>query len=531
MNFSDRAVRFSGLLFVILLNHLAANHVYCQSTTGIPVYERVLRVEIPAKSDNETYRLIPLKDRGVILFYKSLESSGQDKSKWYFSLYDSDLKLRWTKGISISSFFLYQDFSYLNDTLSLFFRVPGKEKLVDFNAQLIRLIIKNGQFIGNLLNFPENADIVDFSVLHRMAFFGYNSKNEPASLSILKLNDGSQVTFRLSTDVSILSEFVIDSSRNQITAAIRKSISKTQSYFSVVSIDTTGKHLSETTVTSGKGEQALTSIRLCPISSTKMVAIGTYGTPSAQKSPTELQYPEETTGIYFTILEDQKQEALMLYNFLELKNIKQILGENDYESMKKKATKKNKTLNDYSASLTMLIHPLVSFGNNSLLFTGESYSPQYHTENFTDFDFYGRPFTNSYSIFDGYKFKSAILAELDFNGKLLWDNTVEIKNLITPDLSTKVTTFKSGGNLVCTYLSEGKVASKIIRADEVIEKLDFTPLELGYPNDKLLTETKSRIVPWYENYFLCCGYQEIKNISLDHDNKRLVFFFNKVRFD
>ena len=65
----------------------------------------------------------------------------------------------------------------------------------------------------------------------------------------------------------------------------------------------------------------------------------------------------------------------------------------------------------------------------------------------------------------------------------------------------------------------------------LIEKLDFTPLELGYPNDKLLSETKSRMIPWYDNFFLCYGYQEIKNISLEHDNKRLVFFFNKVRFD
>ena len=403
--------------------------------------------------------------------------------------------------------------------------------MVDFNAQLIRLIIKNGQFVGNLLNFPENSEIVDFSVYHRMAFLGYNAKNEPAAISILKLNDGSQFTFPLSSDISILTEFIIDSSQNRITAALRKSLSKTETSFLVISLDTAGRHLSETVVTSPPGEQALTSMRLFPISSSRLIAAGTYGTLSTQKNPTELQYPEETTGIYFTLLEDQKQQSIIFYNFLELKNIKQILGKNDFESIKKKAAKKNKALNDYSVGLTMVIHPLKKVENNSLLFIGESYSPQYHTENFTDFDFYGRPFTNSYSIFDGYRFRNAILAELDFDGKLLWDNTVEIKNLVTSDLLSKMVTFKSGRDQVCAYLSEGKIASKIIRGDEVMEKLEFTPLELGYPNDKLLTETKNRMIPWYNNYFLCYGFQEIKNISLDHDNKRLVFFFNKVRFD
>jgi hypothetical protein len=80
-------------------------------------------------------------------------------------------------------------------------------------------------------------------------------------------------------------------------------------------------------------------------------------------------------------------------------------------------------------------------------------------------------------------------------------------------------------------LSEGKIASKIIHNAEVIEKLDFSQVELQYPNDKLLSETKSRMVHWYNNFFLCYGYQEIKNVALERNNKRLVFYFNKIRFD
>ena len=35
---------------------------------------------------------------------------------------------------------------------------------------------------------------------------------------------------------------------------------------------------------------------------------------------------------------------------------------------------------------------------------------------------------------------------------------------------------------------------------------------------------------WYNDYFLCFGYQEIKNIALGQNNKRKVFFINKMEF-
>jgi hypothetical protein len=52
-----------------------------------------------------------------------------------------------------------------------------------------------------------------------------------------------------------------------------------------------------------------------------------------------------------------------------------------------------------------------------------------------------------------------------------------------------------------------------------------------HPDDKLQSESKSRILSWYGNYFITSGYQEIKNIALESDNKRLVFYFSKIRFE
>jgi hypothetical protein len=161
----------------------------------------------------------------------------------------------------------------------------------------------------------------------------------------------------------------------------------------------------------------------------------------------------------------------------------------------------------------------------------ESFSPQYHSENFTDYDFYGRPFTNTYNVFDGYRYKKALIAGFDTSGKLIWDNSTDIHNLISFELNPRVIPYSKGDHIVLIYQGDGKIASEIIHHNEVIEKLDFSPIELEYKNDKLVSETKSRMIYWYGNFFLCSGYQEIKNVSLERNNKRLVFYFNKVSFD
>jgi hypothetical protein len=267
-----------------------------------------------------------------------------------------------------------------------------------------------------------------------------------------------------------------------------------------------------------------------PVDPREILVAGTYGSPPVQKGSSRNLMPGESTGFFFTSVIDNLQQSIVFYNFLELKNANLLLGEKDIQAIKKKSVKKNKSLNEFSIDLTLLLHPLTKI-NNEIILLAESFFPQYHSENFTDYDFYGRPFTNTYSVFDGYRYSKALIAGFDKMGKLLWDNSTDIRNLVSFELNSKVIQYDQGNNLVMAYLGDGKIASKIIHHDEVIEKLDFSPIELKYPNDKLLSETKSRMVHWYGNFFLCYGYQEIKNVSLERNNKRLVFYFNKIRFD
>jgi len=531
MLLTNKAVQHTGLLFVIvILSFFLFQRSQGQENTGMTLYERLLRVEIPVKSDNETYRIIPLAEQGLMVFYKSLEIADQGKIKWYFSLYDADLRIQWSKGIAINNTLEYFDFSLDSDTLNLLFYNNSKEKTPDQNIQIIRISFQKSIFIGIQGILPENAEPVDFKVCHHKAYIGFNSKNGPARMMIIELFSGKSMTFSFTQqEVSLLAEFLIDTTDGKVISAVRKIFAKNQAGFVLSVFDSSGRSIGETNLNSNAGGNDLKSVSILPDTSGEFIILGTYGTSSGQKS-SKNHIPEESTGIYFTSVKDFKQQSISFYNFLEFKNAHLLSGENEMDALKKKAQKKNKNLNEYSLGLTVVLHP-PSQDHNQIILLAESFFPQYHTENFTDFDFYGRPFTNTYTIFDGYRFRNAIVAGFDKSGKLLWDNIMEIRNLLSIDLKTKVNVFPSQNNNVLAYLSEGKVASKIIHQGEVIEKIDFSPIESGLPNDKILTETKSRMIPWYKNFFICYGYQEIKNVSLDNNNKRWVFYFNKIRFE
>ena len=127
------------------------------------------------------------------------------------------------------------------------------------------------------------------------------------------------------------------------------------------------------------------------------------------------------------------------------------------------------------------------------------------------------------------------IQEVKENTNLLMkkDTTIimEFKDMISSDLNPKVVTRFHGDTMLLAYYTGGKIASKVIHNEETTGKIEFSLLESKYPDDKLITETRSGLVPWYDNFFLCYGFQEIKNVALESNNKRFVFQLTKVKFE
>jgi hypothetical protein len=489
-----------------------------------------LRIEIPARSVNETYRIIPCGTNGLIMFFRSLEVAGESRTKWYFTCYDTNLQQLWVKSVPLINEHDYRFYQAGRDTLALLFVHNGKSKGIENSYEILRIVEKTGTMILNAGKVDEGMTVDAFGLQNDRAWLGMNAKGQAGKIMNIRLKEGTGKAFSLGTGNQITLLWMQPDTVPYLTSAfVSRQVSKKSTEYYLVRYDTNGTIRRESLIGTQSGTRTLTHVKVAAGSPGEELLLGSYGqgeTGSSQKN----RLGGESTGFFASPVRNGAQKSISFYNFLELQHASSIVGENDIMNLKKKALKKNRSLAEYSLDFSVFMHE-IGFINNQYLLTAEVFAPQYHTENFTDFDFYGRPYTNSYSVFDGYRFYNAIVAGFDPEGKLLWDNNIEIRNLVSPDLTPKVVTYADGKDLVLCYISDGKIGSKIIQEDSVVEKLDFSPMEMLYPNDKMLSETKGMLVQWYGNYFLSYGYQDIKNVALETNNKRLVFYFSKLRFE
>lgn len=492
--------------------------------------DRPVRVEIPVKSTEETYHIIPVNVTGVLLYFRSIETLNDSLTKWYFSLYDNNLHPIWVKSIPLRTGMEVRDFYLEKDTVTLLFLAGEKTKGITGTEMMVRLDYKSGRFTGSRYTLSANVVPVKFLVFRDHAYLGYNLKNEPAHIQVVDLKTGKAADYPLTSPgiMSNLTGLIVDSLNSTLYAIIRKTVSKNHLVSDILKITFSRAMVSEMEISTISPLWEIRNPQLILVNPDELLVIATYSAVGRSGKNESLN---GSSGFFTCRFRNGIQTDIRFKNFLDLKNFQNIMGEKDLVALKKKALKKNRPIDDYTPEVTLLVHPVIVH-NDQVIFMGESYMPEYHPENFTEFDFYGRPYINTYNVFDGYRYTSAIIAGFDKTGNLIWDNSMEIRNLISPDLNPKVNVFCSfSDTMVLCYSSEARIASKIIRENEVVERLDFSTMEQMYPEDKMLSDSKNYMVPWYGPFFLCYGYQEIKNINSSEDKKRLVYYFTKVKFD
>lgn len=518
-----------GFLF-LLLTFLSGYLVRAQDLPGETGVKPV-RIEIPTRSDAETYRIETFGKEGFILFFRSTEVVDDTLVRWYFALHDTNFRQKWIRSIAVPAMMDLYLSQQKKDTLVLLYQIRPKEKNDFCSHFLLKFPVNGDQTVGWRVKVPEDHDLTAFLTTGSKAYFALASKNSPASVLIFDLDASRSVirTLPSATPSSILS-LTTDSSGTRLLISLKKQFGKNTYENYLVLADREILDPEEILISPIIPNRFLRDLQFIPQENKNFLVFGTYGFGTGQRSNTSRQPAGDLAGIFFCEIRNGQQHGATLTNFLDLKNVNALLGERDQLAVKKKKAKNPADIQYLSLNFNLLFHPVEQSDGKFLLFL-ESYNPEYSDESYTDFDFYGRPYTISVPVFRGYRYMNGIAAAVQSDGKVVWDNTIEVRNLITPDLIPRIQLRMEGSQAVFAYLSEGKVATKVISGNAVLEPLDFCPLELPNPGDKLIRETRSNMLPWYGRYYLCLGYQEIKAISKPENAVRTVFSITKVRFE
>ncbi|MBN2174222.1 MAG: hypothetical protein JW731_08830 [Bacteroidales bacterium] len=488
----------------------------------------LLRLEIETKSDAATYKVESCGEAGLALFYET--TLKQDVYKfWVFVLYNKFMQETWKKDVPIFDNMTYRKDLVKDNFLFVLFYNSDKRKSEQYNCQVLKINLTDGMYelFSGLL--PENSQVVAFDTFNENMVVGLNVQEKYSALYTMNtLSKETKPLFNVEDFESQFVSLMEDTAKNSLFAIFNIYESRTVYYMLIKEFNADLSEINAFKLVP-QDERKFNSAKLTTVSENEYMVIGTYDFVKKGTVSSNDYFSKTASGFYSAKIFGSSVVSAKYFNFLELENMTGYLRSKEYHQAKKKADKDEDEVDKYSVDFDLLLHDIV-FRDSLYYFVAEAFYEEYHTVTSTYYDYYGHAVPVSYAVFDGYKYFNAFISCFDLDGNKIWDNGMEIFNILTFKLENRVSVLFEEDEIIMAYNREGKIGAKIIRGPDVVEGVEYYPLETTFVNDKVMEDTKSNMEYWYDNYFIAYGFQTIKNNSLVDGSKRTVFYINKVAF-
>jgi len=519
-------VHSTGLFFIGILVILFIAGAYNDSQAQ---RKNPLRVELNANLDMEDYNLVPCRENGLLVFFESNKrGSGIDTKVWRFAFYNKNFQQEWLADTALINGMKFKGFAHdRNNTYLLFVDVDRQKS--EYNFQILKVDYGKNIFETIEIQGPEKSEPVHFSIHEGKAFLALNnSKYEPSILRVdLPTGEVKQVKPQLD-GMNIIQQLKYDSISQMIHIVLDNYMNKKQNEIQILQIDASGKVGKKVSIKTAIEKKVISEARIAEIHADTIVVLGTYSNFPIRIGEKEDESGPETAGYFITRFEGEKEVFIYYYNFLEFEEMFRSLSSKTVADLRRKAEKQKSRGEEYSLDYTLLLHDIIPYRGNYILLS-EAYYPEYRTVTNMYYDYYGRPIPQTYTVFDGYKYISGIAASFTPGGELKWSDGIEIRDIITFNLAKYLENYASRDEVALFYTSQNKLYYKVT-GDVTGNPLQNISIENKYKGDKVMEDLGSRILRWYGNYFICYGYQEIRNNRIS-GGRRTVFYFNKLAFN
>lgn len=510
------------IIFLILFLSTNCSDLFSQA-------DPPLRIEIDTKSDEANYQVLPCGQDGALMFYQTTLTE-DDYNFWIFVLHNKFLQEAWKIDVPIYENMKFANYLLKDNFIYLFYFDTEKKKSDTYNYQLLKVELSQGRYelFSGLL--PDNSTFAYFEITGNLLLVGLNLKENKAGLYSYNFDTKETTVVNEVLDKFASFEGIFpDTLKKTYSVIFNIYASKTEYYLDLMEFGMNNEILSTTRITPESGKKLNTG-KITTLDEGAKLLFGTYDFVKGANADKKDYFVKESSGFYTVNLSDGQELKTRYHNFLDFENMTGYLKSKEYQDAKKKLEKNEDKEGKYSVDYDLLLHDI--YEHDSLFyFVGEAFYEDYHTVTSTYYDYYGRAVPVSYSVFDGYRFFNAFVSCFDYEGNKVWDNGMEIFNILSFDLKKRVNVFFEKEDIILSYNRDGKISAKIINGPEVVEGVESFEIETQYGNDKIVSDTKSEMMHWYDNYFIAFGFQTIKNNSLTNRNKRTVFYINKVAFE
>ncbi len=491
-----------------------------------------VRLEVPGSLNVETYKVVSLKEKGVIVFYES-SSVETNKRVWFFALLDIKLKQKWLKKVPIDDKMVFIKARQTSNKVFFLFKNFGKTGN-DYDIYNIVIYDKIDQHFKSLSgSLPLNVEIKDFEVIGDKGCLALNKKGFEADLAFIDLTSGEINPVHLDKEDGAIIETLHADLKNKRFFVVVKYYNNVTYFRDVISAyDVNGNEKFSLESEYPNNLRLPRNHKFVKITKDEIDLVGAYdlitGRKPDWKDITNNDDREAmTAGFFYLKFKEGKQQALNYYDFMKFGNIHYAISSNQVKMTKDNT--KNKQPKKVNVYYFVNNPQVVKMGDESV-FSVELYKPYYVTETRMDYDFYGRMYPYTYEVFAGYEFYDVIFAGFDKNGKMIWNNDFPVSDLLTYSLDDHILTVVDPPFLTMVYVTKGELISQTFERSKDLSDREKIKIETVFKKDRIIEDENNRIVHWYGDFYLIYGYQKIKNRSNTDKSTRTVFFMNKVAF-
>jgi hypothetical protein len=494
----------------------------------------VVRMEVPAALEVETFHVETLGVFGALVFYESNELNDENQRKWYFALFNKSIKQQWLKFVPLPDKIEFVEAKRAGNKLHMLFKNISGQRFDKGFYEIVTYDLKAQNFTNISGFIPIKAEIGGFDIIGNKACLGLNLKKDETDALFINLSNGDILPIHIEEGNQNLIENILADHRRKKFYAILKTI-KDRRYMSdeIIVFSKDGKQESTLEIDKLENLKQLRSFVLVPDKRNELVFMGTYDIVTGRNASfSSLKDEEEAkgAGMFFLQFNESGQQILTFYDFLGFENIygsiagrEMSYSRNNVSAQDSPSGKKN------LSALFHFYNPQVFLKNDQYIFSVELYQPYYRTETRMEYDYYGRPMPYTYSVFEGYNFYDVIIAALSPEGELIWNNDFPMKNLKTFTLSPNAIIFDDDEYISMAYVTDGKIHSQTIEGPVDIGR-EESVIETNLSKDRIAEDVNNYIEHWYGDYFFVYGYQKLKNRTLEDKSTRTVFYANKVAY-
>jgi hypothetical protein len=492
------------------------------------VNDPVIRLEFPIAYEGDMFYNIPCDTNGFLLL-RNISVSKSGEYTWEMTLYNTFFVKQKTNTISIDATLRFAKWIYDDSEVFLIFYAPTKKNKRLNNTQIIQYNIQKNTIKSLYANIDDKGKIEHFVKTTENKVY-FSLQKEKNKIGLFYADFQSDNVYKIQTESIIESEvsfeaLLWDKVLKKVFFVINSFESRTKHSLNVYVL---GQHnqISKLIRIEEKGGKKFNNAKIAFNRNHQLMLLGTYDIYQGNSISSKRYFENNTTGFYSIVLQElMVQPKINYYNFLDFKNTAGNIKSMDIQKKKQKKGKK-----ELSLEYNVLLHD-IEIVNGRIYFVAEAYYAKYHNETSFYYDYYNRSQPIEITVFDGYNFFNAFIGCFNENGKLLWDNSFEIFNILTFEKEKRIISHKTENSIVFAYNNNRRIVHKVFdNSGKTIEGIKKVKIETLYPNDRVMDDEDSGMRHWYDNYFLVYGRELILNNNESGDSRRYVYYLNMMGF-